>query len=101
MSEFSSCLDMIYDALRDVNLDRPADQHLALAPDTVLGLGGMLDSLTLITILAAVDQDFEARFGRPLNLLADPALLDDNGPLVNIKSLAAFICTKLPAAVGS
>ena len=88
-------LQIIYDTFTEINLDLPVDQHLTPTPETVLGLGGGVDSLTLINILVGVEQRVEKQFGRSLRLLEDPAVLDDRGPLQTAGTLAAFIRREL------
>lgn len=88
-------LGMLYVVFADVNLDLPLDQQLASSESTPLGLGGAVDSLTLITILVSMQKQIARRYGVSMELLADAELLGDHSLLQNAGTLATFLAKRI------
>lgn len=65
-----------------------ADQ---LSAHTVLfGDGGLLDSLALVALVIAVEQEIEDKFGARVELADDKALSQKNSPYRSITTLANY-----------
>ena len=84
-------LALIFDTLDLVNAQLPPGQRLARRPDTVLvGAGGVLDSLGLVTFVLALEERLEAALGRAVPLL-DPEKLTPDGAFHTVDSLSRFL----------
>lgn len=85
-------LDVIYGCIDEVNRQLPQDAKLLKSAGTVLvGEGGVLDSLGLITLLVALEDALEAKLGVRCFLLEEEILVDQNGPFHSIDSLSKWI----------
>jgi hypothetical protein len=88
-------LAVMYECVDEVNAQLPSKMRLAKARDTVLvGEGGALDSLTLITFLVAVEDAIANRSGVLLGIL-DLLVLTEDGPFRTMGSLAGMISERL------
>jgi acyl carrier protein len=86
----TALVSLIIDLLRDLDAfnDQPAD---ALGPDTPLfGRQGLLDSLGLVTLVVAVEQAVEDRFGVRVALADDRAMSQTRSPYRTIGALAEY-----------
>ncbi len=93
--EIIQILDVIYGCADEVNRQLPAGAKLAKSPETVLvGESGALDSLGLITLLVAVEEALEAKFGLHCSLLEEENLVDPDGPYHSIDGLSKWIAAK-------
>lgn len=85
-------LDAIYSAVDEVNDQLPPEKRLAKDRDTVLvGEGGALDSLGLLSFLASTEDIVRDVCGIDVSLTVEDAPLDETGPLHTLGSLADFI----------
>ena len=83
---------VILEALTELNLQRPPEQQIPLAPDAVLsGDGGALDSLGLVTLILLVEQGAAERLGVQISLSDDRALSQEENPFGSANALAAYI----------
>ena len=90
--EHADILKIIYDSLDETNRQLPADGQLEKSADTaLLGDGSRLDSLGLIVFLVSFEEALEAAHGLRFNLLEEEFLGDPDGPLRDVRSLAAFV----------
>lgn len=92
MMTAEAVLSIVYDCLAELNRQLPADQQLAAAPDTVLvGEGGNLDSLGLITFLVSLEDAVQSRLGLAPALVDEERMADPSGPYRTLGSLAAWM----------
>jgi D-alanine--poly(phosphoribitol) ligase subunit 2 len=89
-------LDVIYGCVDLLNRQLPHDMKLQKSTDTQLGgEGGVLDSLGLITLLVALEEELEKKFGVQCVLLDEEVMSDQNGPYSSIDSLSKWIIAKM------
>jgi hypothetical protein len=87
-------LTLIYGAIDAVNQQLPAARRLARDPATVIvGAGGALDSLGIVTFALALEEESASALGRPLTLFKPEWLSDDSGPFHSVDRLATFLTT--------
>ena len=83
-------LQVIFEAVDEVNEMLSAERKLAKQPDTILaGDAGKLDSLGLISFIVAVESAAQRHLGQDL-CLADKMDSPDS-PLATIETLAEYI----------
>jgi acyl carrier protein len=73
----------------------PADLDDSTA---LFGQNGLLDSLSLVSLVVTVEQAVEDQYGVLVSLTDDKAMSQKNSPYRTIGSLADYICTALQAA---
>ena len=91
MIDGEKVIQAIFDAIDEINEQRPEGQQLEKAADTVLfGEAGVLDSLGLVNLIIAVEQGIEDAFGVSLTLADEKAMSQKNSPFKSVKTLAAY-----------
>ena len=96
MTERDKILQSIYDAIDEVNEQLPEDQILKKSPDTVLlGKTGKLESIDLVNILVATEENVEEAFGVPISITDERAVSEENSPFTTIETLCNFISNLL------
>lgn len=85
-------LELIYDTIDLVNQQLPPAKRLARSPTTIIvGTGGSLDSLGIVSFVVALEEKAGDATGRPLQLL-DPELISaDDGPFHSVDSLSKHL----------
>ena len=84
-------LKVVFDCIDQLNQQLPLELRLPKSPETVFtGAGSTLDSLSIITLLVAVEQAAGER-GIAISLLDHPELGNETGPFRTLGSLAALI----------
>ena len=88
---------VIIDALREVVDNGEAGRVEEAEVDAPLfGRNGLLDSLGLVSLVVAVEQAIEDRFGVALSLADEKALSQTQSPYRTIASLAAYADAIMP-----
>lgn len=101
-----SDMDRIYAAIaraaRDANRRLPAEKRIDETTDAILmGDSARLDSLGLITLLVAVEQEIENEFRIQINLIDDAdELAEKNGAFRTVSALAKQVSALLAAGEG-
>ncbi len=68
----------------------------ALRPESVLyGEDGVLDSMGLVTLIVAVEQEIEDRFDSSVALADEKALSQSNSPYRTVTTLATYAADQL------
>jgi acyl carrier protein len=83
-------------------VDIMATQHSGLKKDakTVLfGMDAALDSIALMTFIAAVEQQTQAVSGKTVQIVTPEALAMDESPFATLGSLAAYLDQRLTNSV--
>ena len=89
-------LRAIFRAIDDANKLAPPDAQLAKESSTVLlGEGGVLDSLGLITLIVAIEEKLQSDLGVQAIVLDEDALADPDGSYRTIDTLANWILTRI------
>jgi acyl carrier protein len=96
MTERDKILKSIYNAVDEVNEQLPEGQSLEKSPNTVLlGESGKLESIDLVNILVATEENIEEAFGVPISITDERAVSETNSPFTTIGSLCEFISNLL------
>ncbi len=96
MLDEERALDLIYDAVDEINGQLPADARLEKSPGTVLfGDAGVLDSLALVNLLVTIEERISRAGGPTVGLLDHVATggetSEETMPLRTLGTVAAFI----------
>jgi acyl carrier protein len=84
----------VYDALGQIDRENPDRKPLAKTPQTALyGSASALDSLGLINLVVAVEQNVEKRFGAAITLADDRALSQEPSPFSTVETLVKYVAT--------
>jgi acyl carrier protein len=85
-------LDAVYAAIDQINRQNAHQKPVRKEPETALyGSSSDLDSLDLINLVVAVEQQIEQRFGVALALADDRALSQEVSPFTTVRTLAEYI----------
>lgn len=96
MADRKAIVDVIYTVIDELNETLPEDLKLDKAPQTVLfGQGGKLDSLGLVNLVVAVEQQVGDTFGKPISITDERAMSERNSPFRSVDSLADYIARLL------
>ena len=89
-------LQSIYSTVEELNRQLPDEQQLPQSPDTIIvGDGGILDSLGVITFLVALEDRLSRDTGNSVTLLDEGLISEPDGPLKTIGCIEQFITGKL------
>lgn len=96
MADSEKVLQTVMGAIDELNEQLPKEERLEKSVDTPLfGGGGKLDSLGLVSLITTLEQKIEKNFGMTATLLEDIALLEDENPFENVKSLSDYVASAL------
>jgi acyl carrier protein len=85
-------LDTIYGAVDDINQQVDENMRLEKSPETVLfGRSGKLDSLGLVNLIVAVEQQIQEDFGISVAIADERAFSQKNSPFKTVESLADYV----------
>lgn len=91
----SAIMPVIYETLQAFNQQVPPEQRVVAAEATVLvGPDGVLDSLAIINLLVMLEDTLSQRLGRRIMLLNEDLISQEDGPLKDIGSLAAYVASQ-------
>jgi acyl carrier protein len=99
MSSHEQVFELVRRAVNGVNEQRAEDEQIVCAPETPLvGDDGQLDSLGLIHLLVAIEEEIEESFRVHLKLTDEESVVSGpGGPLQNIGALVGYISQRLKA----
>ena len=99
MSKNERTLQLIYDAIDDVNAALEEGEKINKAPETALfGESGSLDSLGFVNLIVAVEQKMEEKFGTTIAIADERAMSRKRSPSRTVGSLAEYISSLLEEA---
>jgi len=82
----------IYNSVDSLNAQLPTEEHITKSNDTILfGSGSKIDSLGLINLIVAVEQNIEDDFDIPITLADERAMSQENSPFRTVGSLTDYI----------
>jgi D-alanine--poly(phosphoribitol) ligase subunit 2 len=85
-----------FQCIEELNRQLPLEGKLQSSLDTILvGEGGVLDSLGLITFIVSIEEAVEEETGSHMALLKEEFLVDSEGPFRTIGSMVSWIISKL------
>ena len=92
MSKRNKVLEVIYRAIDSVNSQQEKNQKLNKDPNAVLfGKNGKLDSLGLINLIVAIEQNIEDEFETSITLADEKAMSQEHSPFRNVGSMVDYI----------
>jgi acyl carrier protein len=92
MNDPENIVAAIYRAVDWINGELPPDRQLIKAPETrLLGSQSVLDSMHLVSLIIAVEQEVEDMFGVAPTLADERALSMNESPFRSIQSLTDYI----------
>ena len=96
MRDLSKIVNIIYEAIDEINEDRDGDEKIEKSEDTVLlGQEGTLDSFGLVSLIVATEQNIEEAFGVTVVLADEKAMSQKNSPFRSVATFAEYIQTML------
>jgi acyl carrier protein len=91
---------LITDTLRGMRQELDVELPATLDADTRLfGMGGLLDSLGLVSLIVAVEQTIQEQLGAGISLADEKAMSQRSSPFKTIGSLARYAESLLQARV--
>lgn len=92
MTEREKVAGAIAAAMADYNAEWPSERSLSTEEGTVLlGPGGRLDSLGLVSLIVGIEEQIDERIGIRL-ALADEMVASPDIPFSTVGSLVEFVC---------
>ena len=90
--EQEQALRLVYETIDQVNPQLPSARRLVKRPETVLvGPGGPLDSLGLITFVVTLEEKVGDELAHSVQLLDESTLADPTGPFHTVRTLADYV----------
>jgi len=94
VTEKEKILNILFDAIDEINEIRPEGQRVEKSADTVLfGQGGALDSIGLVSFIVASEQKIAEETGASITLADERAMSQKNSPFRTVSALADYIST--------
>ena len=85
-------LDLIFEAIKEVNKQQPPEYQLILNKDEFLiSDKSCIDSLGLITLLINIEEKISNKFKINLNLLDEKLISEESTPFETLSSLASWL----------
>ncbi len=85
-------LEIIYEAVDEINEDLPKSKQIAKSPDTALfGKDGKLDSLGLVNLIVGVEGLLDEKSDQAITLADEKAMSQNNSPFRTIGTLSEYI----------
>lgn len=101
MQEKESVVQVIFEAVEEINRQLPERERLPKALDAVLfGSAGKLDSLSLVHLIVAIEQRISEAFGVPVTLADERALSQQASPFRSLGTLADYVVLLLGESRG-
>lgn len=102
MNDSEAILEVIYRSIDEVNEQQPPDKRVGKSLDTVLlGEGSPLESLGVVNLIVALEQNLELRLGVSASLTDDERLYRSDSPLGTVRSLAGHLADVLASRPGA
>ena len=82
----------VFTAVETVNRSRPPTQRLARSLDAALmGEGAVLDSLGMVNLIVAIEEELEDALGVPVSIADEPAQAKADGRFRTVGSLVDYL----------
>lgn len=92
MTTRDQIIQAVFTAVDTVNRSRPAAQRLARSLDAALtGEGAALDSLGMVNLVVAVEEELEEAFGTPVSIADEPVRARADGRFRTLGSLVEHL----------
>lgn len=87
-----SSLEIIYDAIDQVNAQDENSAKITKSPDTpLLGSGSTVDSLALVNLVVAIEQLVSDHANKSITLVDESVFSSPDNPLSTVGSLARYL----------
>ena len=84
--------EIVYAAIDEVNAQLDADEQIEKTPTTTLfGADGGVDSLTIVNLFVAIEQEIQSRTGQAVLLVNEDTLSMDSHPFSSVETLATHV----------
>ena len=84
--------EIVFEAIVRTNELLPPERHMEATPEAVLfGKGATLDSLGLVSLLVAVEQQVTDTCGRDITLASERAMSRERSPFRTVASLCEYV----------
>lgn len=84
----------VREAMEQINEFQPADATLEDSEDCIVtGVGGVLDSLGVVSFVLALEEALRSRVGSEITLFDEHLIADPTGPFETVSSLKRHIMT--------
>lgn len=84
--------DAIFQAMKNINQQLPENKALIISLDTVLyGTKGKLDSLGLVSLILATEEEIEERFDTLISIADERAMSQVNSPFKTVATLVDYL----------
>ena len=92
MSNRKKILEFIYRAIDSVNIQQDENLKLNKDPDEIIfGKNGKLDSLGLINLIVAIEQNITDEYETSITLADERAMSQGHSPFRNVESMVDYI----------
>lgn len=96
MTEEIDIMPIVLKALRKLNQQLPDERHIEVSPDTTLfGMGGVLDSLGLVSLIILVEEQVADELGVEVTIADEKAMSLKNSPFRSVNTLSDYVCQLL------
>lgn len=90
---------VIFNAIANLNAERPPDDQIEASPQTPLfGVDARVDSLGLVSLIVDVETTLNTEHGLPISLADDRALSRPESPYATVSALRDYILELSQAA---
>jgi len=95
-------LDIIKDTITEESklLEKPIDQTGGEST-ALYGHDGQLDSMSLVSLVVAVEQEIEVKLRRRVTLVSDRAVSSRNSPFATLGSFADYVLSRVNEVAGA
>lgn len=88
--------NILNDIVADINDELPKDHQIVFDKDTIIwGQKGVLDSISLVTVLVKIETGLTSHYGTPIRLIDNKAMSQGSSPFRTLGTLADHIQTTL------
>ena len=85
-------VNIVYEALENLNNERPQDNKVPVAKETLLlAEGGLVDSLELVSLVVDVETAIAEKFGFEVGLVDEEAMSREESPFLSVGTLCDYI----------
>ena len=88
-------INLILDTAREVGEEESISLDTLTAETVLYGDGGVLDSMALVSLVIAVEQAIEDKYGRAVGLADEKAMSQSRSPYRSASRLAEYAATQL------
>lgn len=81
-------IDLIISTIQEQVPSAKADANTPL-----IGTGRIVDSIGLVTLLVAIEDNLAGQFGKPVSLMDDRAMSQSKSPFRTVGTLASYLLT--------